>query len=303
MSPEQSLQALLDLSGTHFFGMHWGAYDLSDEPVDAGPRLARQVAPRRGDRRRAASHRAARWIHRAARRARPHTGHGAAPLRAGLKRCGGRRSGRTHRMRLTSKSILHEQPIPPDVRTRGKRARRSSTRSQSQPAPGLVGRPSHRQVVRRHRGRHRRARQCRRREQDRPHHPVRLSARGLLSLGARGHPHLAHGAERRRRQQRAHRQGQGGGPHAARRARPQQLHRLVQGRRPDGRQVRRLRRAVAALQRRARAPLRVHAVRARRREPRAQPWLHGGRRDQGHRGSRTRRVQPDRHIHPQPLAR
>jgi L-ascorbate metabolism protein UlaG (beta-lactamase superfamily) len=44
MSPEQALQALLDLSCTHFFGMHWGAYDLSDEPVDAGPRLARKVA-------------------------------------------------------------------------------------------------------------------------------------------------------------------------------------------------------------------------------------------------------------------
>jgi L-ascorbate metabolism protein UlaG (beta-lactamase superfamily) len=44
MSPEQSLQALLDLAATHFIGMHWGAYDLSDEPVDAGPRLAREVA-------------------------------------------------------------------------------------------------------------------------------------------------------------------------------------------------------------------------------------------------------------------
>jgi len=44
MSPEQSLQALLDLSATHFVGMHWGAYDLSDEPVDAGPHLAREVA-------------------------------------------------------------------------------------------------------------------------------------------------------------------------------------------------------------------------------------------------------------------
>ena len=44
MSPEQSLQALLDLSGTHFFGMHWGAYDLSDEPLDAGPKLARDLA-------------------------------------------------------------------------------------------------------------------------------------------------------------------------------------------------------------------------------------------------------------------
>lgn len=45
MSPEQSLAALSDLRATHFVGMHWGAYDLSDEPVLAGPALAEELAP------------------------------------------------------------------------------------------------------------------------------------------------------------------------------------------------------------------------------------------------------------------
>jgi L-ascorbate metabolism protein UlaG (beta-lactamase superfamily) len=44
MSPEQSLSALDDLSATHLVGMHWAAYDLSDEPIDAGPRLLLQTA-------------------------------------------------------------------------------------------------------------------------------------------------------------------------------------------------------------------------------------------------------------------
>jgi len=48
MSPEQSLQAMQDLSATHFVGMHWGAYDLSDEAIDAGPELARAAAVERG---------------------------------------------------------------------------------------------------------------------------------------------------------------------------------------------------------------------------------------------------------------
>lgn len=44
MSPDESLAALRDLSGSHFVGMHWGTFDLSDEPVEAGPeRLAELV--------------------------------------------------------------------------------------------------------------------------------------------------------------------------------------------------------------------------------------------------------------------
>ena len=48
MSPEQSLQTLHDLSATHFVGMHWGAYDLSDEVVEAGPALVREKAAGEG---------------------------------------------------------------------------------------------------------------------------------------------------------------------------------------------------------------------------------------------------------------
>jgi L-ascorbate metabolism protein UlaG (beta-lactamase superfamily) len=41
MNPEQSLQAFRDLHATHFVGMHWGAFDLSDEPIEAGPHWLR----------------------------------------------------------------------------------------------------------------------------------------------------------------------------------------------------------------------------------------------------------------------
>ena len=48
MSPEQSLQAFHDLGATHFVGMHWGAYDLSDEPIEAGPEWLREAVRRQG---------------------------------------------------------------------------------------------------------------------------------------------------------------------------------------------------------------------------------------------------------------
>lgn len=48
MSPEQSLDALEALSARHFVGMHWGAYDLSDEPLSAGPALVYDEAKQRG---------------------------------------------------------------------------------------------------------------------------------------------------------------------------------------------------------------------------------------------------------------
>ncbi|MDB4990869.1 MAG: hypothetical protein JWN04_6047 [Myxococcaceae bacterium] len=44
MSPDQSLATLHDLRATHFVGMHWGAYDLSDEQLEAGPELVRELA-------------------------------------------------------------------------------------------------------------------------------------------------------------------------------------------------------------------------------------------------------------------
>ena len=37
MPPEDSLRAFVDLGARHFVGMHWGTFDLSDEPVDHGP--------------------------------------------------------------------------------------------------------------------------------------------------------------------------------------------------------------------------------------------------------------------------
>ena len=36
MAPDQSAQAFKDLQATHFIGMHWGTFDLSDEPLDGG---------------------------------------------------------------------------------------------------------------------------------------------------------------------------------------------------------------------------------------------------------------------------
>jgi len=48
MSPEQSLQAYRDLQSTHFIGMHWGAFDLSNEEIDAGPRWLYQAIADQG---------------------------------------------------------------------------------------------------------------------------------------------------------------------------------------------------------------------------------------------------------------
>jgi L-ascorbate metabolism protein UlaG (beta-lactamase superfamily) len=48
MSPEQSLDALTALGARHFVGMHWGTYDLSDEPLAAGPALVFGEADKRG---------------------------------------------------------------------------------------------------------------------------------------------------------------------------------------------------------------------------------------------------------------
>lgn len=48
MSPPQSLQAYRDLHCTHFIGMHWGAFDLSNEEIDAGPRWLYQAVAEQG---------------------------------------------------------------------------------------------------------------------------------------------------------------------------------------------------------------------------------------------------------------
>jgi L-ascorbate metabolism protein UlaG (beta-lactamase superfamily) len=48
MNPAESLAAYQDLQATHFVGMHWGAFDLSNEPLDAGPRWLAQTLAERG---------------------------------------------------------------------------------------------------------------------------------------------------------------------------------------------------------------------------------------------------------------
>ena len=49
MSPEDSLQAWVDLEARQFVGMHWGTYDLTDEPLDHGPlSLLPEIAAARG---------------------------------------------------------------------------------------------------------------------------------------------------------------------------------------------------------------------------------------------------------------
>ena len=45
MDPAEALQAFRDLGARDMVGMHWGTFDLTDEPLDEGPRaLARAVA-------------------------------------------------------------------------------------------------------------------------------------------------------------------------------------------------------------------------------------------------------------------
>ncbi len=39
MNPAESIQGLLDLGARHFVGMHWGTFDLTDEPLDHGARI------------------------------------------------------------------------------------------------------------------------------------------------------------------------------------------------------------------------------------------------------------------------
>ncbi|HZF13884.1 MAG TPA: MBL fold metallo-hydrolase [Thermoanaerobaculia bacterium] len=45
MDPGEALRAFRDLGARHLFGMHWGTFDLTDEPIDLAPAvLAREVA-------------------------------------------------------------------------------------------------------------------------------------------------------------------------------------------------------------------------------------------------------------------
>ena len=48
VNPEEAVQAFLDLRARHFVGMHWGTFDMTDEPLDHGPRVLADVIARRG---------------------------------------------------------------------------------------------------------------------------------------------------------------------------------------------------------------------------------------------------------------
>jgi N-acyl-phosphatidylethanolamine-hydrolysing phospholipase D len=44
MSPEEAYRAFHDLGARYLAAMHWGTFDLTDEPVDLAPRVLRQLA-------------------------------------------------------------------------------------------------------------------------------------------------------------------------------------------------------------------------------------------------------------------
>ena len=41
MHPAESVQAMLELGAARMLAMHWGTFDLSDEPIDEGTRALR----------------------------------------------------------------------------------------------------------------------------------------------------------------------------------------------------------------------------------------------------------------------
>ena len=47
-TPEESLRIFDDVGGRRFVAMHWGTFDLADEPLDEPPRRLRAEAQRRG---------------------------------------------------------------------------------------------------------------------------------------------------------------------------------------------------------------------------------------------------------------
>lgn len=44
VEPKQSIQAFLDLKATHFIGMHWGTFDLAEEPFDEPGKIIPEIA-------------------------------------------------------------------------------------------------------------------------------------------------------------------------------------------------------------------------------------------------------------------
>jgi len=47
-TPEEAVQAFLDMGARTMLGMHWGTFDLADEPLDEPPVRMRADFERRG---------------------------------------------------------------------------------------------------------------------------------------------------------------------------------------------------------------------------------------------------------------
>jgi L-ascorbate metabolism protein UlaG (beta-lactamase superfamily) len=47
-TPEQAVQAFVDLRSRQLLAIHWGTFDLAEEPLDEPPRRLRDEAERRG---------------------------------------------------------------------------------------------------------------------------------------------------------------------------------------------------------------------------------------------------------------
>jgi L-ascorbate metabolism protein UlaG (beta-lactamase superfamily) len=47
-TPEEAVQAFIDLDARALLGIHWGTYDLAEEPLDEPPRRMLKEIGRRG---------------------------------------------------------------------------------------------------------------------------------------------------------------------------------------------------------------------------------------------------------------
>jgi L-ascorbate metabolism protein UlaG (beta-lactamase superfamily) len=48
VDPEEAYQAFLDLGARTMIPMHWGCFNLTDEPVDLAPKVLAEILERRG---------------------------------------------------------------------------------------------------------------------------------------------------------------------------------------------------------------------------------------------------------------
>ena len=48
MNPEEAYRAFRDLGARFMIPMHWGTFDLTDEPVDLAPRVLEEVVDKAG---------------------------------------------------------------------------------------------------------------------------------------------------------------------------------------------------------------------------------------------------------------